>query len=99
VHPIFHVNKLRKHPNNPLQGQLDPEPKPLNIYSDDEYEVEEILSTRLVYKLLRYKVKWQGLNDDPAEYSPEDLRYTPFALQTFHENYPRRLGPPKNLQY
>jgi hypothetical protein len=44
VHPIFHANKLRKHPDNPLQGQLAPKPKPLNVYSDDEYKVKEILS-------------------------------------------------------
>jgi hypothetical protein len=91
------VNKLWKHPNNPLQGQLAPEPKPLNVYGDDEYEVKEILSTRLVYGLLRYKVKWQGLDDDPAEYSPEDLRHAPLALRTFHKRYLRQLGPPKNL--
>jgi hypothetical protein len=54
---MFHANKLRKHPNNPLQGQLAPEPEPLNVYGDDEYKVEEILSTRLVYRLLCYKVK------------------------------------------
>jgi hypothetical protein len=44
---MFHVNKLRKHPGNPLQGQLGPEPKPLNVYGDDEYKVEEILTSLL----------------------------------------------------
>jgi hypothetical protein len=91
------VNKLWKHPDNPLQGQLAPKPEPLNIYGDDEYKVKEILSTQLVYGLLRYKVKWQGLDDNPAEYSPKDLRHAPLALQTFYKQYPRRLGPPKNL--
>ena len=99
VYPVFYANKLRKHFDNPLRGQLDPEPEPLNVYGDDEYEVEEIISARLVYRLLRYKVKWQGLDDDPVEYSLEDLRHAPFALRTFYEKYPRRLGPPKNLQY
>jgi hypothetical protein len=94
---VFHANKLRKYPDNPLRGQLDPEPEPLNVYRDDKYEVKEILSTRLVYGLLRYKIKWQGLDEDPTEYSPEDLRYTPFALRAFHERYPRRPGPSKNL--
>jgi hypothetical protein len=74
-----------------------PEPEPLNVYGDDKYEVEEILSTWLVYRLLCYRVKWQGLDDDSAEYSPEDLRYAPFALRTFYKQYPRRPGPPKNL--
>jgi hypothetical protein len=97
VYPVFHVNKLRKHPDNPLYSQLDPEPEPLNVYRDDEYEVEEILSTRLVYGLLYYKIKWQGLDEDPVEYSPKDLRHTPFALRAFHKRYPRRPGPPKNL--
>jgi hypothetical protein len=94
---MFYINKLWKYSNNPLRRQLDPEPEPLNIYGDDEYKVKEILSTRLIYRLLCYKVKWQGLDNDPAEYSPKDLRYTPFALQAFYEQYPRRPGPPKNL--
>jgi hypothetical protein len=74
-----------------------PKPELLNIYGDDEYKVEEILSAQLVYRLLCYKVKWQGLDDNPAEYSPEDLRYVPLALRTFYKQYPRRPGPPKNL--
>jgi hypothetical protein len=99
VHPVFYANKLWKHPNNPLRGQLAPEPEPLNVYGDDEYEVEEILSARLVYGLLCYRVKWQGLDEDPAEYSPEDLCHAPFTLRAFHKQYLRRPGPPKNLQY
>jgi hypothetical protein len=54
---MFYVNKLRKHLDNPLRGQLDSEPKPLNVYGDNEYEVKEILSARLVYRLLCYKIK------------------------------------------
>jgi hypothetical protein len=57
VYLVFYVNKLRKYPDNPLRGQLAPEPEPLNVYGDDEYKVEEILSARLVYGLLRYRVK------------------------------------------
>jgi hypothetical protein len=54
---VFYVNKLWKHPDNPLRSQLDPEPEPLNIYGDNKYEVKEILSMRLVYGLLYYKIK------------------------------------------
>jgi hypothetical protein len=82
---MFYINKLRKHPDNPLRGQLDSEPKPLNVYGDNEYEVKEILSARLVYRLLCYKIKWQGLDENPAGYSPEDLRHAPFALRAFYK--------------
>jgi hypothetical protein len=57
------------------------------------------LSVRLVYGLLRYKVKWIGTDDDPAEYSPEGLRNAASALRDFHERYPKHPGPPKNLRY
>jgi hypothetical protein len=96
---VFYTNKLQKHFNSSLRRQLNPEPEPLNVYGDDEYEVEEIISARLVYRLLRYKIKWQGLDDDPVEYSLEDLRHTPFTLRTFYKKYPRRPSPLKNLQY
>jgi hypothetical protein len=54
---MFYINKLWKRSDNLLYSQLDPKPEPLNVYSDNKYKVEEILSMRLVYKLLYYKIK------------------------------------------
>jgi hypothetical protein len=57
VHLVFHVEKLRKDPKNPLLGQANPEP--LLVVLEDreqEYDVEQILVVKLVRKKLKYKI-------------------------------------------
>jgi hypothetical protein len=39
------------------------------------------------------------LNQDPAWYDPELLRNAPGLLKEFHEKYPQKPGPLKNLDY
>jgi hypothetical protein len=40
VYPVFHVKKLRKDLDNPLLGQANPNPLPLDLEdSKEEYEV------------------------------------------------------------
>ena len=61
VHPVFHAEKLRKDPGNPLPGQANPEPPPLELSnSDTEYEVEKILAVKLIHTKLRYRIQWKG---------------------------------------
>ena len=66
VHPVFHAEKLRKDPNNPLPGQANPEPPPLELEDGEtEYEVQEVLAARLVRGKLRYRIRWKGWDPDP----------------------------------
>ena len=39
VHPVFHAEKLRKAPENPLLGQSNPDPLLLQVDDGEEYEV------------------------------------------------------------
>ncbi len=65
VHSVFHVEKLRKHSNNPLLGQpLDNTPL-VSVNDQVEYKVEQILAVKLVCNKLKYKVKWKGWDNDP----------------------------------
>ena len=99
VHPYFNPEKLRKAASDPLPGQINAQPVPEDIDGNLEWEVEKILSVRKVYGLLRYRIKWRGLDTDLDEYSPVDLKNSPLALKSFHDEYPALPGPPKNLQY
>ena len=65
AHPVFHVNKLRLAPDDPLPGQRLPPPPPLrvsDITDEWEYEVDEILDSRLFgrWKNLKYLVQFRG---------------------------------------
>ena len=98
VHPVFAPEKLRaatKLP--PLRGQIaDPLP-PIETNGEQEWEVEEILDSKLVYKRLKYKAKWLG-NDDDAWYPAADFKNAPLKLYRFHAKYPEKPGPPMRLQ-
>jgi hypothetical protein len=47
VHSTFHAEKLRKDPNNPLPGQANPPPEPIQYGEEDEWEVEAVLNSSI----------------------------------------------------
>jgi hypothetical protein len=58
VHPVFHTEKLRKDPGNPLPGQSNTEPLPIKLDDNsEEYEVQEVLAIKLVRKTLKYRIQ------------------------------------------
>jgi hypothetical protein len=100
IHPVFHAEKLRKDPANPLPGQSNPEPPPLELQDDEtEYEVQEVLATKLIRGKLKYRVQWKGWDPDPEWYPASSLSNSPLLLQEFHTKHPSLPGPPKNLEY
>jgi transposase InsO family protein len=100
IHPVFHAEKLRKDPNNPLPGQANPDPPPLELDDGEmEYEVQEVLAVKLARGKLKYRVRWKGWDEDPDWYPASALSNSPLALRAFHEKNPTRPGPPANLQY
>jgi hypothetical protein len=49
VHPVFHAEKLRRDPGNPLPGQANPDLPPLELEDgNEEYEVQEVLAVKLI---------------------------------------------------
>ena len=58
IYPVFHTEKLRKDPGNPLPGQANPEPPLLELQDGEtEYEVQEILAVKLLRRKLKYRVQ------------------------------------------
>ncbi len=99
VHPVFSPDKLRLATRmKPLPGQVvDPSP-PVIINGDQEWEVRQILDSRLRWKKLYYRVKWLGHDPDPQWYPAENFRHAPQRLKEFHDRYPNKPGPPRLLQ-
>ena len=54
VHPVFSLDKLRKAATNLLLGQKTELPLLIRVSGNDEWEVEEVLASKLVRKTLMY---------------------------------------------
>ena len=56
-HPVFQVSLLEPAANNPLTGQKQPAPPRKIVDNNVEFEMEEILDSKLVRKTLKYLVR------------------------------------------
>jgi len=54
IHPVFHVSLLEPHHENPFPGRTQPPPPPIEIEDDVEWEVEEILDSRIQRGKIQY---------------------------------------------
>lgn len=99
IHDVFAPNLLCKDPQDPLPGQEAPQPSGTPINGIEEWEVEEILASKLQRGKLLYRVKWVGHDPDPVWYPANNFEHAPFRLRDFHDKYPNKPGPPKSLSH
>jgi hypothetical protein len=97
AHPNYHASRLRKYSGDPLPGQGAENPPGEVIDQEEEWEVEEVISSRLHYGTLQYQVSWKGWDPDPTWYPAENLKGSPGALRRYHDAYPDHAGPSKRL--
>src|SRR6202041_635818 len=95
IHPVFNESLLTPFvpASFPSQGKQDP-PPPIIVEGEEEYEVEELMDSKVVHGKIKYLVKWKGYPDkadwtwEPEEKILEDNR------KEFHEKHsgaPRRI--------
>lgn len=101
IHPTFHISKLTPRTIKGLEDIENrelPPPPPIVVNSNEEYEVDQILDSRMYRGKLQYKVKWKGY-EDPSEDTWEDqenLENAQLATKQFHQDYPHKPSPTSN---
>jgi len=92
IHPVFHASLLDPYQANRIEGrkQLVPEP-PEIVEGETEYEVEEILDSKMVRKKLWYYVDWKGYGPEERTWEPvENLTHAEDAMAAYHLRHPER---------
>jgi hypothetical protein len=92
IHPVFHVSKLEPCATDPLPGHVPPPAPPVVVEGEEEWEIDEILDSRLRYKRLQYLCSWKGYDAPTWEYS-DNITNAPHLLTHFHREYPTKPAP------
>lgn len=97
IHPIFSPDKLRRAAEDPLPGQVIEPPEPIVVGDENEWEVEEVLASRISRRKLEYQVKWIGYDEDRTWYPAANFKGSPHRIRDYHQEYPSKPGPPCRL--
>ena len=93
IHPVFHVSLLSEVRKT---YRKTPNPPPIDVEGELEYEVEEILDSRKFRGELKYLVKWKGYDPSHNSWeSVENVANAPELVADFHRKHPsapRRLS-------
>ena len=91
IHPVFHASLLDPHHANTIPGRIQPPPPPVTVEDALEYEVEEILDSRVRNNKLEYFVDWIGYAPHERSWEPASyLENSPEEIARYHERYPDR---------
>ena len=100
VHPVFHVSMLEPTTPNLIPNRLQLPPPPVKIDGEPEYEISEILDSKVDKRRrhcnVLYLVRWAGYEGTDKETSwvlTSELRNAPEIVSDFHAAYPAKPGP------
>ena len=95
IHPVFNEVLLKQYDVPAFKSQVkDPPPPPDIINDEEEYEVEEVVNSRLHCGKLQFLVKWKGY--DEKTWEPHD-NLVPNANDVIKDFYKKHPGAPRTL--
>jgi Chromo (CHRromatin Organisation MOdifier) domain len=86
IHNVFHVSLLTLYKEMEEHGPNFAEPPPKLIEEQEEYKVEQVLTSRLYgrWKKLQYLIHWKGYSHAHDSWTPATDVHTPDLVQAFH---------------
>jgi hypothetical protein len=93
IHDVFHVDLLTPYIETDFHGPNYTRPPPDLINEEEEYEVEQVLSSRRHGRgcKVQYLVKWKGYPDSDNEWVNWDDMHAQEALEDFRQQNPRAI--------
>ncbi|MBW0562430.1 hypothetical protein O181_102145 [Austropuccinia psidii MF-1] len=96
IHPVFHISLLEPFKTSTIPNRHQEPPPPIIIEEEEEWEVSQILDSKLKRGKLWYLVEWKGFSQDSerSTWEPtENLKNCPELVKDFHSLYPDKPGP------
>jgi hypothetical protein len=91
---------LETAPTSTIPNRSEDPPPPVEIEGEVEYEIAEILDTKLDRRRrckLLYLVRWsgyEGTDEETSWVTADELNHAQELVQDFHASYPDKPGPP-----
>jgi hypothetical protein len=94
VHPVFHISLLEPYTVNPFVGRVQEAPPPMEVEGEQEWEVKEVLDSKIVRGKLLYYVDWEGFGPQDRTWELiEHVQHASELITDYHRRYPTRPSP------
>uniref|UniRef100_A0A803SPZ4 Gypsy retrotransposon integrase-like protein 1 n=1 Tax=Anolis carolinensis TaxID=28377 RepID=A0A803SPZ4_ANOCA len=92
IHPVFHRSLLLPADGvRPDVYQLPP--APTLVDGEEEFEVQDILDSRIHRRRLQYLIDWVGYGPEERSWEDASTVHAPDLVQRFHRTYPSKPRP------
>jgi len=94
IHPVFHVSLLEPYIPNIIPGRTQDPPEAVEVEGQEEWEVGEVLDSKIQRGALFYLVDWEGFGPEDRTWEPAiNLENSTELVEAFHLTYPNRPSP------
>ncbi|MBW0520712.1 hypothetical protein O181_060427 [Austropuccinia psidii MF-1] len=96
IHPVFHISLLEAVKTSTIPNRHQEPPHLIIIEEEEEWEVSQILDSKLKRGKLWYLVEWKGFSQDSEKSTwepPESLKNCPELVKDFNSSYHDKPGP------
>ena len=92
IHAIFHISLLEPYKESSILSKFQVLP-PIEIEGQEEFEVSEILNSRIIQRKLEFLIQWQGCDVRERTWQPvANFCNTPKMIQEFYHRYSKKLN-------
>jgi hypothetical protein len=94
IYPVFHFSLLEPKKTSDIPNRTNSPPPPEVIEGEEEYEVQEILDSRIFRGKLQYLVRWKGYDESEDTWEPpENCSNASDLISEFHRKNPTKDSP------
>ncbi|MBW0565390.1 hypothetical protein O181_105105 [Austropuccinia psidii MF-1] len=96
IHPVFHISLLEPVKTTKIPNKHQDHPPPIAIEEEEQWEVSQILVSKIKRGKSSYLVEGKGFSKDPEKSTQEpteNLKNCPELVKDFPSLYPDTQGP------